>query len=105
MLVRGTIIVVASTLACASIQASDAESADRSKSCCNKFRCTSSVVKRGATHLEDRQLQDLVPLLLTPAEVGVHVSVQEVWAHLQRCQLQEASQKHHHLLKPCSGSG
>jgi hypothetical protein len=42
-----------------------------------------------ALHLENRKLQDLIALLLPTTEVGIHVSVQEVWVHLQSRQLQD----------------
>ena len=47
-----------------------------------------------ALHLENRKLQDLIALLLPTTEVGIHVSVQEVWVHLQSRQLQDGLRGH-----------
>ncbi len=39
------------------------------------------------THLENRELKDLVALLFTATEVGIDIPVKEIWVHLQRRKL------------------
>jgi hypothetical protein len=43
-----------------------------------------------STYLEDGKLQDLVPLLLASAKIGIDVAIEEVRVHLQLCQLRKA---------------